>query len=512
MTTRSGSLAKVLGALAILVALGSWALASPVGASPDEDYHLNSTWCGQGVREGVCESGESSADRRVPAALTQSAECYNFDPQTSASCQGQGFTDDEQQLVLSDRGNFVGDYPPVFYFFTSWFVGDDISVSVIAMRLANALLFVLTVGATYLASAPGLRRALVGGFAITAVPLVMFLIPSINPSAWAVLGVGTVMVAVLGYLTAETRGRRLVLAALAALSVLLAAGARADAAIFSVVAIGAALIMTLRPGVRHLLRMVYPVVLAVVCAVAFLSAGQSEAVSTGDVRPTLSFAVVGDIFMQIPSLWVGSLGQWGLGWLDTTMPSVVWVLSWGVFVALVFAAVAGADRRRGLALAGIVVALWVVPGYIQYLAAAPVGTGVQPRYILPLIVLLAVAALARLEGEAFRITAGQRWVMVVLLSVANAVAMHRNIRRYVTGVDVPSMNLDADIEWWWGIPVSPMVVLVVGASAFAVGLALLTSELTRVSPAAREQVGAGDGAEAGPDRPGTVPRADLAGV
>ena len=38
--------------VALFVALGSWVLASPVGSSPDDDYHMASIWCGQGVREG----------------------------------------------------------------------------------------------------------------------------------------------------------------------------------------------------------------------------------------------------------------------------------------------------------------------------------------------------------------------------------------------------------------------------------------------------------------------------
>ena len=40
--------------LAFFVTCAGWALASPVGAAPDDDYHLASIWCAQGEREGVC--------------------------------------------------------------------------------------------------------------------------------------------------------------------------------------------------------------------------------------------------------------------------------------------------------------------------------------------------------------------------------------------------------------------------------------------------------------------------
>jgi len=467
----------------------AWALASPVGASPDEDYHLTSTWCGHGLRAGVCEIGTDPTTRRVSASLLE-APCFAFKADVSASCQGPGFSGPQGELVQTNRGNFKGDYPPVFYFFTSLFVGNDISFSVIAMRFANAALFVLMIAATYVASSPGLRRPLLLGTAITMVPLGMFIVPSINPSSWAVLSAATLAVSVLGYLTTDERPRRLVLGVLAAIALIIGAGARADAAMYAVIAIGAALILSVRRGGGYLRRAVYPVVLAVIATGAYLSTGQSSAVEGGSVQP-LSLGAIGRVLIDVPDLWVGALGRWGLGWLDTTMPALVWVSACAIFAGMLYVAVSGAGRRRGIAVGAVALALWIVPAYVQYLAAAPVGTGVQPRYILPLLTILAVIALARIDGMAFRLATGQRWIMVAALSVVNAVALFYNLRRYITGTDVHSFNLDARGEWWWGIPVPPLGVLAVGALAFAVGLVLLSRELTVASPAGRESVRAG---------------------
>ena len=73
--------------LAFLVTVMGWALTSPVGSSPDDDYHLSSIWCAQGVRAGVCEEvpGDPMA-RAVPAAVVQAADCYRFDPASIADC------------------------------------------------------------------------------------------------------------------------------------------------------------------------------------------------------------------------------------------------------------------------------------------------------------------------------------------------------------------------------------------------------------------------------------------
>src|SRR5262245_53254713 len=77
---------KAWGALAVLLALGCWALASPVGASPDEDFHLGSIWCAQGIEAGRCEQGPTAQSRLVPADVAR-ATCYAFKPETSAACQ-----------------------------------------------------------------------------------------------------------------------------------------------------------------------------------------------------------------------------------------------------------------------------------------------------------------------------------------------------------------------------------------------------------------------------------------
>lgn len=483
LSSRSGTLAKALGALSILVALAAWALASPVGASPDEDFHLASAWCGHGMRDGACEEGADSASRAVPSAFGH-VTCFGFVPETSASCQGDALASSEQ-LKVTARGNFTGDYPPVFYFFMSLFVGRDIVVSVAVMRLVNALLFVAMIAATYIASPPRLRRPLLGGIAVTVVPLGMFIIPSINPSSWAVLSAATLMVCVLGYLTTEERRPRLLIGGLAGLSVLVGAGARADAAMYAVVAIAAALILTVRGGAQHLRRAIYPVVLAIVAGVSFLSAGQSGAIEGGQPQ-ALTLARVWDLLVDVPGLWAGSLGTWGLGWVDTPMPALVWVSALGIFAATVFVAIAGMDRRRVLAIGLVGAAVWLVPAYIQYLSGVQVGSDVQPRYILPLLTMLAVTALVRLDDGVFRLTQGQRWVFVLALSAANAVALHTNLRRYITGIDVDSLNLNAHREWWWGLPIAPLAVWVLGSLAFAAGLAVLSREFTGVI-AAREE-------------------------
>jgi hypothetical protein len=472
---------QVIGAVLGFFALLAWGLSSPVGATPDEDYHLVSMWCGQGDRDGVCEPGTGSTNREIPTALLD-ANCYVFHPEVSAACQGDSLASDDETSV-SPRGNFTGDYPPVFFFVASFFVGHSVSTSVLAFRAANAALFIVLLGATAALSSAGLRRAAVLGAVTTAVPLSIFLIPSVNPSSWAVLSAVTLAVSALGYMTGPTRARRIALGAIAGFSLLIGAGARADSAIYAAIAVGGAGLIALT-RTRDWRRYVYPVVLIVAAAASYLTSGQSGATEGGG-RTTQSMTDFAHVLMDVPSLWAGALGSWSLGWFDTAMPPVVWFTAITLYAGVVFTALGRVGRVQAVVLLGVGATLVAVPAYIQYLSGVPVGSLVQPRYTLPLLVVLVTLALARVDGGAFRLSRVQWALLVAGLSVANAVALHTNIRRYVTGLDVLYLNLDVQREWWWGsaaVP-SPMVVWAFGSIAFAAAVALVTYGFTRPAAA-----------------------------
>jgi hypothetical protein len=208
----------------------------------------------------------------------------------------------------------------------------------------------------------------------------------------------------------------------------------------------------------------------------------------------------------------GANYPWGLGWLDTAMPAVVWVGMWGAYAAILFVAVARLSRRRVLAVAVVGGAVLLVPAYLQYLTGTLVGALVQPRYVLPLLTMLAITAMVRLDGEAFRITRGQRWMVVAALAVANAAALYANLRRFVTGNESREWNLDRAAEWWWALPISPLTVCAVTAIAFTVGVILLTTELTTPATATDADSGSATTAAAAPtpgladnESPGNTP-------
>lgn len=461
--------------LAILVpvmlfgALASWAIASPVGSSPDDDYHMASIWCGSGIREGLCETGDAANERRVPRAVLDASECFAFKPEASASCPAVP----SDVLWNTDRGNFsAGGYPPVYYAVMSVFAGPDISVSIILMRIFNAFLAV-AMGTALFLLLPAVRRGpLIWGAAISIVPLGMFLVPSVNPSGWAVVSALTLWISLTGYFTAERAHRRIALGALAAVATVMGAGARSDAAVYGVLAMAVAFVLTVQRTRRFALMTLLPVVLAVVSVLLFLSASQSAVLDPEGFDPNAGGEITVLAIQNIqllPQLWIGALGFWGLGWLDTSLPGIVWVTVVSVFGAVVFTGLQRMDWRKATALAMVSVSLIVVPMYILLHDRVLIGSYVQPRYIYPLLIIFAGVAIFGLRrGSLSRL---QLIVAAAGIFLANAVALHINIRRYVTGTDLVNLNLDASIEWWWGLPVTPMGLWFLGVVAFGVALA-----------------------------------------
>ncbi|WP_345801871.1 DUF2142 domain-containing protein [Microbacterium sp. AZCO] len=478
------ALAIAIPVLAFL-SLASWAFASPVGASPDDDFHLASIWCGLGERPGLCEDpGDGSEARRIPTAVV-SATCYVFKPEASADCWNPGVAG----LSRVARANVDGLYPPVFYATMSVFASDDIPTSVLAMRLFNSAFAVGLLTAVFFALPRWTRPALVLSVLATCMPLGLFILASVNPSSWAILSGAVVWIAMYG-VTQTSGRRRVVLAALTVFGALIGAGARADAAVYAVFAVGLALILGLRARRDALIPGLIAVGVVVLSALFYLSASQSGAVLSGltDENPPLTSGQVIANALGVPTLWFGALGGWALGWLDTGMPATVNVLAVLVFCGALFVGVRRVHLRRGIAVALTVIALWAVPFVLLYQSHALVGAQVQPRYILPLMVIAVGVASLRRDAESSW-NGGRLIFGGAALAVAFTIALHTDIQRYTTGTD--ELHLDpggADAEWWWGAGPSSLVVWVGGSLAFAgifVLLALLLPRQEREpSPAA----------------------------
>jgi hypothetical protein len=465
----TGVKAAVVGLLAF-VGLAGWAVSSPVGSSPDDDFHLSSIWCAPGQG---CDLGEQGM--LVPTEVVLSP-CYAFDSAESAACQ-RSIVVDAPERVDWTHGNYHEHlYPGGFYQVMSVLAGDDVATSVRMMRLLNAAIFVFLVTALWASSPRPLRTVVSWTLLATAVPLALFVVPSTNPSSWAFTSAYVTLVAFAGALN-EGRGKhawRLALIAVAGTA--LGVASRADSALFVLVALGIAMLVV-RPGRRAWPIATVVVVPAVVAAVAaLLSSRQSMAATQGLAADGGSGRGVGalqSIVMNMPrvlDLVQGAVGGWGLGWLDAPMPQSVSVMGVLVLGAVFFSGLRSASLRRLVLVA--VVSLMVVAYPLVVLAQteAAVGEFFQPRYLFPVLVLAVIVAVLPTKGSVLHASPAQAVLLSLVLTFSAALSQYAMIRRFVTGVDIQMYSLDRNAEWWGG-PWSPMTVWL--ATAFVLGLTIL---------------------------------------
>lgn len=462
---------RVVVAAPVLIALSlaAWAVSSPVGSSPDENYHLNSIWCGAGDRAGLCEPAPSANERMTPAALTNSA-CFRF--QTSVSAECQNLTD--QTLTATNRVNVGNGYPPVYYAAMSVFASSNIVRSVLLIRLVNLLLFVLLGAALFRLLPPPRRSTLVLSWAVTIVPLSAFLIASVNPNSWTITGCGTAWLAALGFF--ETTGRRRVgLGVIAVLAVIMAAGSRADGAAFAALGIVLAAVIALGRRLWRPRLIWLPIVVVALGAAVFVTTGQSIDVLLGvsAAAPGQS-AGLGLLFhnlIELPSLWTGAVGTGPLGWLDTQMPGLVAATGVVAFGGLVFYGLRVLDRRKIVLMAVVFACLVVIPLYTLQVSHDPVGENIQPRYLLPLLILLAGLATLPVAGRVVDLRLSHRLVLVVALAASNSAALFANLERYVSPASA-GIDLNHNEIWWWSAHVpSPMIVWALGTIVFTGAIA-----------------------------------------
>jgi len=473
----------VIAITSISIALSAWAVSSPVGSGPDDDFHLASIWCGQGIREGLCEEGSQPGHYLVPGTAVLNSTCFASQPDAS------GFCPKVSGLVETNRSNYASNtYPPIYYWAMSWLADDDVESSVIRFRIFNALFAVGILGLVIALIPNYLRIVPLFAFISTLIPLGIFLLSSNNPSGLASISVIVFFAAVLGLSSNSQRNQRLPLILLALLSFVIGAGSREDTAAYLIFAGGLAWLLTSSNNRHKKTRLLIGTGI-VLGAVIFLAIAFSSSSFIGYfLRGADWFGGVSTLgstvlnLATLPGLWVGAFGYWGIGWLDTPLPSSVWVITFGLYFALVFGSIRYFKGSQALSTSLAMLALVIVPMYTLFVNGLVVGQIVQPRYLLPLLGLLVATALYRTSIEAgFSFSGGQLWLFGAGLFGANVISLHTNLRRYLTGLDENHGTLDFEIEWWWVerpsaeafLWLSPNYVWLAGSLAFGVFLLAL---------------------------------------
>ena len=467
-------LALITVVLGVLAVSAGWVFASPPGASPDDDYHLVSSWCPRPVTSS-CATTTIDGNLYVMAPVTTShAPCEAFKADKSHACIYE-YSDDT--MFPTDRYN-DGQYPYGFYQFHHLFTGHNVEHSVWVMRAVNAGIAIILVGTIAALSRRSVRFSVLLAALVSWTPIGLYFIASNNPSSWAITGVFCYGAALYSALNAQG-WRRWALLGTAAFAALLCYGSRGDAAFYVFVAsLGILILAATR---RHLPEIGIATVLSVIGVWCMLGSGQSGHIAQSDASVTLRERI--DIAIMniryLPEYFAGFIGLYsGPGWRDTPLPGYTTILGLLVLGAVLFYGARTVSLRKALAAFVVFGAMAGIPLLIATPPTFPNLGGYHSRYALPLLgtwLLIWLSCAIRKSS----LTRGQIVMFVFFLSVVNGVAMHTTIARYVRGLIeirhigwIAPGNLNGDIQWWWAdMPLSPMALWGLASLGYALALA-----------------------------------------
>lgn len=469
---------------ALWLALAAWALSSPVGSAPDDDFHLANIYCAAGAAECV-EEGE----RLKP--------CYAHDPSIPGSCQTAG-----NAALPRTTGHVPGYYPPLYSSTMGVFIGDTVGDTVRNVRLANVTLTTLLVMGSILLSRRSLRIAVAAGWVSFGIPLGMFMTTSSSPNAWSILGIAAMWGPAVSFMYQDGRhGLAVARGLFASTAAIMALGARSESPLF-VGAFALALLIAFLPWPLHRMadwakstKLLFPLGLGIASLLTLTTFGSSKVNHSlyGDFEHFFTFtdAVKMTLYTPLAGLGFPDLPANKLGWSDTAMPDYVSIISLIGIGALAAAGVRVWSGRK-LALLGtfattsflVILFFWSIAWH---------STRYPPRYFLPVFMVTVGLFLLPNLGKLRRIPGRLVLpVVAVLATITNSAALLTNTVRYVSGISAdtaisPTTLAEAATpQWWWsflGLP--PFDLWALGTAAFAlaaIGGTLLIRAYTAPKP------------------------------
>lgn len=448
--------------IALFLTLAGWAVTSPIGSAPDDDFHLSSIWCSAGIG---CTITSDETSALVSRNVVNASTCYRFQEDVTADCTA-GVLDDTSAVSITHLNQVSGIYPSGFYSSLSLLASTDVERSVLLMRLINTLIVSLLLGLLLRYGAPGIAQATTTAVVVLSIPLGLFILGSTNPSAWAIPGVVFFWALGLSLMHSSRwrAPRTWALAAGTAVSAGLAVVSRVDAAAYLVIAAGLVLFVTGSSGIRRNIPAALLVAaLAAVGALSYLSfstpGGGGEA-TMGTASQGWGLLLTN--MTQLPVLIEGIVGRWALGWNDTPLPPFVPFVGLLVVGGLLWAGLSHLSRTKVAAMALATIALIAIPLWFLQKEALGVGEVVQPRYLMPLAVLvLAIALLDPRTTPVLRLARTPTMIAAIALWASASLAFWVNAHRYAFDAATGLFDLRVAPAWDGLLGLHPILVTAV---------------------------------------------------
>lgn len=331
----------------------SWALATPLGASPDEPAHIiKAAAVAHGEILGQPTDKPAVTIVQVPLSLAYASSwpCYATHENFSAGCIPD--TPDGKELTAAETS--AGLYNPMYYALVGWpsTLTEDGATAVYLMRIISVILvsFFLTICWTALKSLTG---SVISGliFFAVATPMVFFLSGAVNPNALEISS-GTAFVASLLLLLRNSTKfpKRTMWLIAMAVSGLVLANTRGISPFWLLLMFGLAAASI--PFQQLLVQLKDSrFISAIVIVFAGVIASAMWVLSSGTLTAMGSFPGAGQVsplraFMTMVLQKTADPGLIGVfGWLDTFAPPVVYAI-WSILIGGIVSIALILARRR----------------------------------------------------------------------------------------------------------------------------------------------------------------------
>jgi hypothetical protein len=447
------------------IILACWSVATPIGSSADDNYHLSSIWCNSAEN---CQ--ETNEGFLVPNVIAGSPTfCYiiwtdrNVNAyKKSAKCSNDTLSSSEK-VPTKWLNQIEKMYPNLFYKISSTQVGEDVQESVLRIRLIWLLFFLTNflVWIKFTKSSNEIPSALL----LLGSPLLFFLIPSTNPSSPVLTSAIFVPLILRLIKTEKERVRRIFLFILLTVDSLIAIGSRADA-ILPLTASTIIFLVLNRKSLKDFGRIFLLYALVLITSL-FTFGNLSSTIrfsrsgtSSGGSPKLFDLDLLVSNMMDLPSYIAGFWGfDWGLGWkFEPWIPSVIPFTLFVLFLWHVAKFLRAHPELKSITfLSSTFVAILVL--YFHQVSNVNVGNMIQPRYMFPLFLGICVVLLDSRSDNAKSERLFHPFVLYFAATLGVAV-FYLQILRVVNGLDGDvTLSRDQNSWWWQNTFVSPRLVI-----------------------------------------------------
>ena len=457
-------------ALALLITLSGWAFSSPKTADTDANYHIASIWCGWGESKGMCEQipqrvGVEDLEVLIPV-ITPSEPSANGLQVKRAALPGQ------QNL---------------YYRLMRVFASEDTTRSILVMRLFNSLLASIVFFFLLFITRARVRKAVVGSWTFTIVPVLISTLPQLNPRSWAFLGVMSSWAFLhTGLSTGNNeRNRRRLSFVFFGITCLLAICTRWDATLFvtftsSVIVLG----HLLKKQILHWKYFFLVTVVSIIGYFAAITFSPRSAYFLKVEFPPLYSKQQFFLFMfvHIPENIFNAVG---LGYRqDDLGPGLIGIIGTSLLAIFVVSTMRKSSK--------IQTSIFTLYSLMIFFAMFNVlDFGLQPPpgiYIAALLTaLLGTITLFSSQNDYLMSTFTQRVTIIGVLSFSHLLSLYAKFESSVReGIYTGTYEkLSLNGGWWWNTPIGPNFVFAIGGLSFVLWLILswMTIEQSTINPA-----------------------------